>query len=285
MKLGLCITLYNPIDKYIENILSISDIFDKVYVYDNTDYTDSKNLYSYFCVKKNILYFSNNSNDGLCVAFNVACRQSAKDSIEWLLFLDQDSTFDKDSILALKKHAEEVDQNKVGMIGPRIVYQWESKDNLKPKKTIEHPKWIITSGSMLSINAYKTVGDFDENYFINYIEPDYCFRLRLLHFDIVVFNDVLLFQIIGYGKESGKKVGTHSPLRLYYTHRNKRYFAEKFKKELGLFGRLASIFKRIGSYIRGVIFKDDKKLRLSFIKKANLDFKKGRFGRYESDQL
>ena len=283
MNLGLCITLYNPIDKYIENILSISDIFEKVYVYDNSNYSNSQNLAALFSSRNNILYYSNSINDGLCVAFNVACRQSVKDSIDWLLFLDQDSTFDKDSILLLKKYASQVDQDMVGMVGPRIVYQWENLNNLKVKTATEHPKWIITSGSMLNMNAYKSVGDFDENYFINYIEPDYCFRLRQKGYDIIVFNDVLLFQVLGYDEKSGKKVGTHSPLRLYYTHRNKKYFAKKFKKELGFFGRLLFLLKRSSSYIRGVLFKENKKERLQFIKKANLDFKKGSFGRYEAN--
>ena len=74
--------------------------------------------------------------------------------------------------------------------------------------------------------VFEKVGTFDENYFLYVEDTDLCYRTNKAGFKIVVTPKSKIFH-----KVNNSTKNNHSLLPLYYTTRNRLYFAKKnFKK-------------------------------------------------------
>jgi len=74
----------------IANILTYINKVKKVYVFDNTEGKSNENLFQNF---ENVSYFWDNENKGLSIRLNEACKKAIEDGFEYLLTMDQDSSF------------------------------------------------------------------------------------------------------------------------------------------------------------------------------------------------
>lgn len=276
---GLCITFFNPSRRDIDNLLDISKCFDFVYVYDNTE-NNKQNL----VFKDNkIHYFSPINNSGLSVAFNYCLDKAKNDNVDFLMFLDQDSRFDCKSITKMFEKAMIVRaKENFGMIGPIIDYQ--NGKHIELSDSLEKKPWIITSGSVLNVEASSNL-KFDENYFINYIEPDFCYDLIKNGHLIYEYSGVVLYQELGQKyKALFKTINIHSPLRNYYGHRNRLYYALKHKNEFSLRVRLSYKLKSFKDYLTSLFILPEKRKNFRALKYAKRDFKKRIFGRCTYEQ-
>jgi rhamnosyltransferase len=84
---------------------------------------------------------------------------------------------------------------------------------------------VITSGSLISRRAFELAGYFNEGLFIDYVDIEYCLRLRALGYQIIEVQSTEILHHMGRLEERlflGKKVHPthHPPLRRYYQFRN-----------------------------------------------------------------
>jgi rhamnosyltransferase len=84
---------------------------------------------------------------------------------------------------------------------------------------------VITSGSFLPLSAYFAIGPFREEFFIDYVDEDYCLRAKAKGYRIIRSRKHLMSHAIGsptlHEKLGVKKWTTnHSPDRRYYIARN-----------------------------------------------------------------
>jgi len=93
----------------------------------------------------------------------------------------------------------------------------------KPWEVVSH---VITSGSLISKRAFELVGFVCiVIYCIDYVDIEYCLRLKSRGYDIIQARDALLLHSIGNIKEHsifGENVHPthHDPVRRYYQFRN-----------------------------------------------------------------
>ena len=271
MKFAAGITLYNPTLEEIKNINAYANVFDKVWVYDNTENIERESIIKH--LDKRILYMTRHVNDGLPYAFNKIINQVTESKYDFLCTLDQDSLFKSEEIEKIKNICEKIDLNKTGIIGPFIIYGEEKKDK---EEVLESRKWVITSGAFLNIRLIEKYNmRYDENYFIDKFEIDLCEQMRRKGFKILMYHGAILKQRLGESSEH--RHPNHNPERHYYLFRNRFYFNKKYKNNLEYV--VYTCLQTFRHLVLIVLYENNKIEKMMMLKKAYCDFKKNNMGK------
>ena len=101
---------------------------------------------------------------------------------------------------------------------------------IEPEKISEqHPivevDGLNSSGTLMSIKAFRSIGEFDSELFIDHVETDWCFRAKAMGFKLFATTGTRLTHYMGddicYYWLLGKKCMPYrSPSRHYYLTRN-----------------------------------------------------------------
>lgn len=267
MKFKYCLglTLFNATDNDIKRIVEYKKIFEKIYIYDNSL---KKNSF-----QNNVKYYHNSKNEGISIAFNQMAKDAFLDGFDYMLFMDQDSEFSK---LNIEKIITSIENSKetIDLIGPKIIYDKDSHIQKYENKLFE-VEWIITSGSFNRLEKYLSVGGYDESYFIDRIDRDYCKTLQNKNSIILMHNDSLLYQSLGDKTHYilNQIYSEHSELRNYYISRNRLYYSRKFNEK-----KIKVFFSFVKQVILIIIFDEKKIKKLKSILDGIKDFKKEKFG-------
>lgn len=277
MKLAGVVVWYHPSQKDVDNIYTYIDSVEKLYIVDNSEGQDHKEIVPN---SKKIEYIFYNENMGIAKALNLAAHKAIEDGYNFLLTMDQDSRFSFDDLEKLKKIASTKNLKKVGIISPwhRTKLKIE-----KPKDSIDYPLDVMTSGNLLNLDIYQKIGGFKDFLFIDGVDIEYCLNLRKNKYKIIRINDIELEHDLGdiFYRQFFKKefmCDNHNYLRIYYMTRNYRYIRDHYSD-------IAPDFCRILVKIKGLIFKiicyeDDKFRKLKSIFLGYLDYKRERYGKY-----
>lgn len=269
MKISGVVILYNPSNEVINNIQTYIHQIDKLYVIDNSNFSNGY-LFDNLKYIEKIVYLPNYENLGVAKALNIGAKKAIEEGYEFLLTMDQDSSFDEDN---LKSFFDKIDKlNNFGIISPYHVVG--NKIIPKDNKIIDVDA-VMTSGNILNLSAYKNVGGFLDELFIDYVDYEFCFRLKKNGYRILVDSSIILFHNLGNVKK--KKFlfwdfypTFHSATRMYYRTRNRFYVRKVFKKDFRK--DLISFWKE---NIKIILFEDDKLEKITMIIRGYLDFKKG----------
>lgn len=226
--------LYNPGIEVYNNFLSYYSKVNKAIVIDNSDVPKIE-VVSKFKELSDCLYISYGVNNGIAKALNIAVETASDLGFEWMLLMDQDSHFDTTQIekyfICLKKIT---DNNDFGVVGPSVERKLYSEISDCQIQDVAH---VITSGSVINLKACQRIGLFDERLFIDEVDTDFCYRLRLNNFRVTMLKGVLMNHALGKNIIVrnwfiGPKVerNIHQPVRMYYIVRNFLYTYNKYKK-------------------------------------------------------
>jgi rhamnosyltransferase len=274
MRLAGVVVLYNPTKSVLKNIDSYVKKVEKLYVIDNSS-NDNSGLFKDY---KKILYISFGKNEGIAKALNEGAKNAIDGGYDYLLTMDQDSNFKNDNLDKLINFTERMIKkygNKLGLVSP-----WHStKENkIKPNKEYDEVLEEMTSGNIISLDAWKKVKGFKEWFFIDNVDIEYCMNLNKNNYKVIIYYDSILLHDLG--NITKKKFlwktfycTNHNYLRQYYMIRNLYYlnelygdiYPEKIKSmKRGAFGRFKNIvvwendkFRKIRGMYRG--YKDYKK--------------------------
>ena len=231
MNIACVIILYHPDESILLNIQSYISYFEKVFVIDNTEGQETLAAKEIGNLPK-INYLHDGQNKGISSRLNEACNYALLESFEWILTMDQDSSFETD---AVAKYINCINtfsgKNNVAMFGTN----YENKSAALWDCRQEEVSTLITSGAVVNLNLFKMVGEFDENLFIDYVDVDYCLKAQTLGYKIILFKNINLKHRIGNisvhrSLKSFKKTerSLHSPTRFYYMTRNFFYVSKKY---------------------------------------------------------
>ena len=227
MKLAGTVILYNPTPSLNKNIASYLDYVEKLYVIDNSETSNQDKILS----SPKIEYIWNKENLGIAKGLNIACEKSLFDGYDFLLTMDQDSSFKNGALSKLINYANNHDVKKVGIIS---CYHDVATKIPKSDKLIDYPMEVMTSGNLLNLDVYKKVGPFKEWLFIDSVDTEMCLNMRMNGYNIVRLNDAYLTHHLGNTKIKkilGKEVicSNHNYLRRYYIMRNTLYVTNMYK--------------------------------------------------------
>lgn len=266
------IVLYNPdLSRLEENIRSIYNQVDKIIFIDNSTIKQNETI---LCIEKIVaknktIFINNNGNAGIAKALNQIMEYALTHGFEWALTLDQDTVCPYNLIESYFPFLEKDD---VGIICPKIEdrnFAFINDDT----GTIEYVDSCITSASLTSTKIWKNVGGFTNELFIDYVDFDYCLKLKQHHYKILRVNTVSILHEIGHAKTYnilGKKIllFNHPPIRNYYIVRNKLLCAYRYKKILNFRREKKEIVTFV---IRVLIFENKKKENIVSIIRGIID--------------
>lgn len=182
-------------------------------------------------------------NRGIAAALNEGIKALRAMGLRWAVTFDQDSVPDKDMV---RKLCETVnrrsDRDRIALAVPNIVdvnvpsvrQRW-----LKPHSAVRflfrrerchdgaeiEVTAAITSGALTNLAVMEAVGFFREDFFIDYVDTEYCLRVLSRRFKVVVNCDATLFHRLGNKQDI--RIGSvsfrpshHSVKRRYYIARN-----------------------------------------------------------------
>lgn len=231
------IVTYNPdISRLNENISNIKRQVDRVILYDNA----SENLEEIksFCTD-NIILLDNVSkqNNGIAFALNELCKYSISYGCKWLLTLDQDSVCPQNLISEYSKY---ISLPMTGILTPKISDRNIGDIEEHPVYDINEIDVCITSASFINLSAWKSVGGFWNDLFIDMVDFDICWSLKEHGYSTIRVNTVSLIHELGHSTLAifrGQKVPilNHSPIRYYYIFRNTIAVGKKHNKRYQCF--------------------------------------------------
>ena len=274
MKYAAAITLYNPTDEFINNLLGYKKSFPLVIVNDNSK---DNTLYKEKLSKvEGILYFWDGLNYGLPYAFNRSLKICQNDNIDFLCTLDQDSRFSKQSISAIKEFIESNDMTQVGIVAPTPVDINSEVYSISAKHSKE-VKWVICSGAFVNVDLLNTHDiKYDEAYFVDRFDADLCEQIYRAKLKQLLIDGVEMPHACG-------DVNGHSPLRNYYIFRNRFYFNDKYYNKVISITR--SFFQTIRQCWSLYFSQHDGKVKAKMLRLAYKDYRRGCMGEIPADTL
>ena len=266
---------YNPDNENIKNIRTYIDYVEKLYIIDNSKENNKKLADSLNNLKAEYIY--NEKNLGIAKALNLACEKAANDNFEWILTMDQDSSFDSDSINAYFRAFEKMTKNNVGIISPRHILKndIDKFSDVKESAEVDH---VMTSGNLLNLKIWEEIGRFDENLFIDEVDSEICFRIIENGYKVIQLNKIRMFHELGNLEKKNfftRKISVlnHNHIRKYYIMRNKFYMLKKYKKY-----RSRYIYYILNDFFKVIFYEKDKLRKLKYMFKGITDFMKNKMG-------
>lgn len=172
-----------------------------------------------------VTVLADGSNLGLAAALNLGLAR-LPEKTEAVLLLDQDSVIPDHLIEAL---AKDLDDPGVGIVGPSPVDALSGRryETLAGRhKQLDDRDVVITSGMLIRRESLaKVPGGFREDFFVDYVDVDFCLRAKRNGVRIVrdmalemphSIGDVRIHRFLG----KDVKVGHHAAWRHYWTVRN-----------------------------------------------------------------
>ncbi|MGY2896341.1 glycosyltransferase family 2 protein [Deinococcus sp. UYEF24] len=214
---------YNPGPNILELSRQLMGQNCRVVIVDNGSADLASSVISQ-CEDLGITVLRLHKNLGIGYALNIGCRFWVDRHYEWILTFDQDSIIGSNFLLGMDHAIVRGRTNpSIALFGP-VVIDSATKMLLQSSGVA---KFVITSGSCINGAALKSVGFFNEDLFIDYVDFDICIRLRQKNFSILVVKNVEIIHSIGSMKRFrilytrfGFVTTNHAAVRRYYKHRN-----------------------------------------------------------------
>lgn len=274
LKISGVVILYNPDENFNDNISSYINDIDVLYVVDNS--TQKNKVIK----NKKIKYIFNGENLGIAEPLNKIAKLSLEEGYDFLLTMDQDTSFNKGVMDEMKKYIIENNTEKDGII---TVWHNTKLDVIKQKEKIDYPLTVMTSGNLVNLKIWKEINGYNEKYFIDGIDIDYCLRLKKYGYRVVRLNNVEIMHDLGdinYHKFLGKTYlcTNHNYIRRYYISRNYNYIKKEFYDLAPEYCEPLNHLKL--RLFRIVMFEKDKYKKIRNIFRGIKDYKKEIVGKY-----
>lgn len=226
----------------------------------------------------------NNQNLGIAAALNLGIDYAELQGCEWVALFDQDSKVSDDfiaSMLATFKQQEH--PTRIGMLAPVYVDRRTGISHAVSTTADGYVALALTSGSMIPLAVFRECGIFEESMFIDYVDFEYCLRLRSHGFRIVQSTNAHLLHSLGaidVHRIFGFRFATsnHGAARRYYITRNRVWLYRKYFREY--FSWIVADFMAfLRETCKFLLVENDRLLKLRYTITGLLDAFRGAMGK------
>ncbi len=231
----------------------------------------------------------NGENLGVACALNIGIRRAQAEGYRFVLLLDQDTLVDPDMVDVLLAVYESCrDGPRVAAIGSRFR---DTKGGTHPPIRLQAAgdDWqevesVITSGCLLPVSAYADIGPFRDEFFIDHVDTEYCYRARARGYRIIETLRPLMSHTVGAPSAHawfGATIWTtnHSADRRYYMARNNTVLLREYGTSAKGSWRLKSIIRCLRLCKRILYFERDKLRKIAAVGQGWWDGMNGKLGR------
>ena len=267
MSIGCIIIVYKKNIKFLfRKIKNIYKDVDNFYIINNSE-NNLSNLKN-----KKITVINLNVNLGIAAAQNLALLESYKNKNKYILFSDQDTKFPKNFIkkilnfysFANRKYGNLFavapnlyDRNKKtlsGFVQRKFFLRKDIFQDFSSETDDDKISEAMSSGMFIDTKKLQKVGYLNENYFLDWVDFDLCWRALKKGYNIVGSRSIIASHYLGRTsvKVFNKSFHIHAPFRSYYIIRNGISLA-LYSKDINFFWRI-NIFANSLRYALGYIF-------------------------------
>jgi rhamnosyltransferase len=225
---------YHPSASMLENVSPILAQVQKLVVVDNG--SNSEELEALRAKKESLGFhlIENGQNLGIAEALNQGIRWAKSQSFPWVILFDQDSGI-TDGFVGQMFAAWESRPNRdrIGSLHPRYLDPKTGIEMLVPRDNEGGPLLPMTSGALMPAWIFDRIGWFASEYFIDFVDWEYCFRIRAAGYIVANADDAILLHFpgeLGIKKILGHTfhLSHHNAMRRYYISRNCIIFYRKY---------------------------------------------------------
>lgn len=266
---------YHPDGDFPKRLKKILPQVDRVVIVDNASSQKTRLMLYKLADNDNVEIIQNNKNIGLSSALNQGMQWLIEREYCWALTLDQDTIPCKNMVSHLSEIYTKCRQSdKIAIIGSnyydlknneKIQFRFDSRNCSlwKEKKT------LITSGSLISMAAFRVIGPFRDDFFIDHVDHEYCLRARSKGFKIILALKPTMQHTIGAQTEHRLigftiKTSNHTEQRCYFRSRNHVALMREYYLKEPIWV-LKLLIAKIRSIVFIYLFEKDKLIKINSI--------------------
>jgi rhamnosyltransferase len=274
------IVTYNADSGLAARVAAVTNQVGVVTIIDNGSEAASVNDLQVLAERLHVHLILNSRNEGIAAALNQGLRWADEHGYSWVFTLDQDSVVAHDTVETLRGAYEAFsDKGKLAIVASN------HRDPVRPiANSVANPAhvdpWrevtaVITSGSLTSVPAYRAIGPFREEFFIDCVDFEYCLRARARGLRVIVASEALIDHSIGRAtlhRLPWKVTATtnHPPIRRYYMARNHLLLAREYLRKEPSW-TLSAVYSQFKSMILMCLFEKNLSRKLQFVALGVLD--------------
>lgn len=266
------VVVFHPPEEFHAHLWALAGQVERVVVVDNTPGPGAAVLAA-GGLPPNASWRPLGENRGIAHALNVGIEEAERGSFDWLAAFDQDTDVTEGYVARLLAAAG--DDPEVGMVVPWL------ESEAGPAVSGEVRK-AITSGSLTRVAAFARTGRYREEFFIDYVDFEFCIRLRQCGYRILQDGSTVLRHAIGSPREgriAGLPVVTtnHAAIRRYYKVRNRVVMVREYiLDEPAWLGR--DLLSTGWEAVKILLLEKERRAKLSMMARGALDGLRGRLG-------
>jgi rhamnosyltransferase len=224
---AVCVT-YHPDANLPERLSTLLRQVSHLIVVDNGSSAAALRMLNEIAKDDRVTLIDCKNNLGIARGLNIGVEQAINLAHEYVLLIDQDTCVNEDLVPVLTRiyHCHP-DKDRLAVVGAGYA-------NSEPPPAMcandsalayEAMETVITSGSLLSLETFQHIGPFREEFFIDYVDSEYCARARNKGYLVVRAKRTLMVHSIGHAVRQrflwmSKYTRNYPADRLYYQARN-----------------------------------------------------------------
>lgn len=301
MRSGALVILYHPSGEQLARLAALRDACEALVVIDNTPYAEAAHNAARAAAQRDgYTLIQNGNRGGIAGAYNVGLAHlfALEDRIDAVALFDQDSVVPDAYFPAMRAFAKRL-AGRPFIAGPRIFDENNGRFlpalatngigvrrlefDISEAATAQPVRcaFLISSGSLVSREAYAALGRFDEALFIDHVDTEYCFRALAHNVPLYLVPALVLRHRIG--KKARRRIGSldiptmnHPWTRRYYSARNAMQIAIQYgpRFPVALVPNLLTLWQ----IVQVVLGEQDKRAKLKGILYGLIDGFTGKLG-------
>jgi GT2 family glycosyltransferase len=294
---GALVVLFHPSEAHVYNLLRLKRLVEDIVAVDNSPVLDVRLHRQVRNAGIDIL--PNFNKGGVAGAYNRGLERLIGKMCQILFIFDQDSAVPDDYFTQMLDACLALGSPHF-LVGPKIfdinVNRYLPAHIVRrfgvtpipitdQKHGLVSCSSIITSGSVMSAETYRTLGPFLEGYFIDHVDTEYSFRAVCKGVPVYINTSVVLKHQVG--KRIDHKVlffkliqWNMSPLRQYYSARNCIHISRRYGTQFPLLILINIITMQ--QILSIALYEKDKRKKIVAMMAGIIDGLRGRYGPFET---
>ena len=222
------IVTHQPESDVIHHVEALIGQVVRIVVIDNGSESGAAWILDSISALQSVEVIRNPVNEGIARALNQGAQAAMDVGADWLLTLDQDAAPSPDIVRIAGRTFQAYPQpHRIAVIGSTSTADpaGSTSPASRGRPWIE-AKTVITAGSLVSLAAFRAIGGFRDDLFVDYVDIEFCLRARARGFRVVASRATAMTHSIGQPTERwiGRRAvhpTNHSAVRRYYITRNR----------------------------------------------------------------
>ncbi len=267
---GVCaiVITHHPDANFPSRLAQIAPQVGAIVIVDNGSADGALSMLRELALDPAVTLVVNRGNFGIARALNIGVERAATAGFGTAVLFDQDSAANADQVAVLiSVRGSMPNPERIAVVGcgfdGRQPPARAPRAALPRGDTWEEVESVITSGSLLSIGAYADIGLFRDEFFIDYVDIEFCLRARARGYRVIKTRQALMAHAIGAPTRhrtlwTTKWTTNHCADRRYYIARNDTVLLREYGRYPGSGWLLKSLQRRLRTCKRILLYESQK---------------------------